>query len=132
MNVGDVLSHRQRPSLAHRGRARAGLGSPAARADAAARGRGAALLLDSRRSAGELVGQRRARLDHAPKATRQNGVTSAALAPASIRSQAASLTVRRKVAVDTGKVVSAPCACANARRNSCIERNRPEGVRSRR
>jgi hypothetical protein len=67
-----------------------------------------------------------------PKATRQNGASSAALAPASICSQAAALTVRKKVAVDTGKVASAPCAGASARRNSCIEGKRPARVRSRR
>lgn len=53
---------------------------------------------------------------------RLNGDGSAALAPASIRSHAAALTVRRTVAVDPGQAALAPCACVSARRHSCTER----------
>ena len=60
--------------------------------------------------------------------TRQNGATSLVGTPDSISSQAASATVRRKIAVDTGHVASAPWSLASSRLICCTSRVSPDGT----
>jgi hypothetical protein len=60
--------------------------------------------------------------------TRQNGATSLVGTPDSISSQAASATVRRKIAVDTGHVASAPWNLASSRLICCTSRVSPDGT----
>jgi hypothetical protein len=60
--------------------------------------------------------------------TRQNGVTSAGGRPFAISSSAASATIRRKIAVETGQVASAPCLVASSARNATGSIEVPAGT----